>query len=367
VRLITQKFGDSKVPLGLELIESDRLDDFYNGRADNGNEIRMGVEIDQWSKPVAYYFFAYHPGDYPFAGQKVTVGGRRMRIPAEEIVHPFIMERANQTRGVPWLVSAIMKLHHMQGYEEAEVIAARAAASLMGFIQSPEGELQGDAVVDKDRVTDFQPGTWKYLQPGEQVVIPKIDRPGGQFAPFNEIMLRGVAAGVGTSYETLSKDYSKSNFSSSRLALLSERELWRILQQWIIDNFHQVIFEKWLDLAVLSGEISIPGYELDVDKYHDVRWRPRGWPWVDPLKEVSANRDAILGGLTSISKIVEAEGDDLDDLFEEIARERKLAKEKGLVFDTDAENGIKPVLPPKPGKFDPTPEDPNAPPEPVKQ
>ena len=41
-----------------------------------------------------------------------------------------------------------------------------------------------------------------------------------------------LAAGCGPSYESLSRDYSQSNYSSSRLSLLDDRDLWRVLQQW---------------------------------------------------------------------------------------------------------------------------------------
>src|SRR3954463_11856221 len=116
IRLIQQKFGDSRVPLALEILESDRLDDTYNEVTAEGNEVRMGVEFDSWGRPVAYYFFSYHPGDYP-AGFNVGTK-RRVRIPAKEIIHPFVTERAGQTRGVPWISTAIKRLHHMQGYEE---------------------------------------------------------------------------------------------------------------------------------------------------------------------------------------------------------------------------------------------------------
>jgi lambda family phage portal protein len=349
-RKVFEPFGGSKVPLALEVIEADRLDDDYNGRALNGNEIRMGVELDKWSRPVAYYFLTYHPGDYPFGGEKVHDTGRRMRVPADEIIHPFVTKRANQTRGVPWIATAILRLRHMQGYEEAEVIAARAAAAIMGFIESPEGELEGDGVEDNERVTDFEPGVFKYLNKGEKVNVPDNSRPGGQFGPFMKMMLRGTAAGLGASYESISKDYSESNYSSSRLALLSDRDNWRKLQVWVISHFHQQVFETWLELAVLSGVVKIPDYEINSTKYQNVRWLPRGWAWVDPQKEVNAYRDAILGGLTSATKVIAQEGEDVDDLYNEIARERKLAKDLDLIFDTDAKNGIKPAItPPKPG------------------
>ena len=143
VRMVQQQFGTSTVPLGLEVLESDLLLDDYNGRADNGNEIRMGVEVDKWSRPVAYYFARgmRHPGDYLFG-----IGGqyskeKYVRIPAREILHLYLVERPGQTRGVTWFASTVERMHQMGGYEEAEVVAARASASLMGFITSPEGEI----------------------------------------------------------------------------------------------------------------------------------------------------------------------------------------------------------------------------------
>lgn len=361
-RKVFEKFGNSKVPLGLEVIEADRLDDDYNGRAPNGNEVRMGVELDKWGRPVAYYFLTYHPGDYPFGGEKVHDTGRRMRVPADEIIHPFVTKRANQTRGVPWIVTAMIRLRHMQGYEEAEVIAARASAALMGFIESPEGELQGDDVEDNERVTDFEPGAIKYLNKGEKYSQTENNRPGGQFSPFMKMMLRGTAAGLGASYESISKDYSESNYSSSRLALLADRDNWRKLQVWVISHFHQAVFETWLELAVLAGVVNIPDFEINPTKYQNVRWLPRGWAWVDPQKEVAAYKEAIKGGLTSATKVIAQEGEDVDDLYNEISRERELATAKGLVFDTDAKNAIK-SAPPAGNAGDAPPADPEKKPE----
>ncbi len=335
VRMVFRSFGGSRVPFALEIIEADRVDENKNERADNGNHIRMGVEIDDWGRPTAYYIKTRHPGDYNLVGVKsdkiITE-----RIPAEEIIPLMVVERPGQTRAVPWIASAVMRLHHLQGYEEAEVIAARAGAALMGFITSPEGELRGDDVVQGDRVTDFEPGTYKYLNPGESVSVPNLNRPNGQFPTFNQAMLRGVAAGVGVSYESISKDYSQSNYSSSRLALIADRDNWRVLQSWMIQNFHQVIFEKWLDMAVLSGVLNLPGYELNPERYAMVKWMPRGWAWIDPAKEVAAYKEAIRGGLTTQSKVLAQEGEDIEELITQRKREIDLAADNGLVFDTDA-------------------------------
>lgn len=333
VRKVRQSFGGSRVPFALEIIEADRLDSDMNELAKTGNEIRMGVERDSWGRPVAYHFTTDHPGDYPFGAGAVS--NKKIRVPAGNVIHLFKQERPGQTRGVPWLASAIMRMHHLHGYTEAEVIAARAEACRMGFITSPEDDAMQDGSMDGQAVTNFEPGKIERLQPGEEFVESKAQRPGGQFEPFVRAMLRSMAAGLGVSYATLSRDYSDTNYSSSRLALLDDRDQWRVLQSWMIENFHMPVFEEWLDLAVLSGELQLSGYEANPEAFKAVRWIPRGWQWVDPVKEIAAYKEAVRCGFATQTDVVAQQGGDIEDLMQTRQREQQMADDLGLVFDTD--------------------------------
>ena len=336
VRMVYQTFGESKIPFALEVIEADLCVDDYNGTASNGNEIRMGIEIDKWSRPTAYYFYAgmRHPGDYLF--QKTLSTSKYIRVPADEIIHLYIVDRPGQTRGITWFASAIERLHHLSGYEQAEVINARATASLMGFIQSPEGELIGEGTYDGERVTSFEPGVFKYLAPGETVTVPPInhDRSGSAFVDFLQAMLRATAAGIGCSYEGVSQDYSQTNYSSSRLALLCERDYYQQLQHWLISIFHKHVYYKWLDVAVLSGVLPLSRYEIDPDFYRMCRFIPRSWAWVDPLKEITAYKEAEMAGYITKTQIIAESGGDVQEVFMQRHTELSLAEELGLSFDT---------------------------------
>jgi lambda family phage portal protein len=331
IRIVPEAFGRSNVPLALEVIEADYCDEGKSsGPVSEGAEWRMGVKVDKWGRPLAYQFRDRHPGDIVNG-----VGYRTREVPASEIIHLFITERPNQTRGVPWTASAVKRLHHLAGYEEAEVVRARASSSLMGFIQSPEGELQGDEVYDEERVSNFEPGVFKYLAPGESVSVPQLDAPDGQFEPFLRAMLRAVAAAIGCSYETVSRDYSQSNYSSSRLSLLEDREEWRTLQDWMIEHLLQPVFERWLEAAVGAGALQLPGYEAMPERYEMVKWYPRGWAWVDPGKEVAAYKDAVRSGFKTQAQIVAESGGDLEDLLVARASEVDRAEDLGLQFDTN--------------------------------
>ncbi len=337
-----EKFGRSDVPFALEIIEPDQLVDSWSGRNSvSGNEVRMGVEVDKWQRPVAYWLYPRHPGDV--LQQGVPQANDYIRVPAEEVIHLAVWDRPNQSRGVPWFHAVMVKLRHMGGYEEAEIVAARASAAIMGFITTSEPDLgvdgdddpEADGLVDGERVMDMAPGTIRELQPGETFTGFAPSRPNSALEPFMRFMLRAVAVGVGCAYEGISGDYSQSNYSSSRLSLLNERDNWRVLQAWLVEDLMQPVYEAWLEMAVLSGAVDLRAYEMAPEVYHAPRWQPRGWEWVDPAKEGAAWKAAVRNGFATVADVIAAKGGDIEDVWRQRRRELDMSNEMKLVFDTD--------------------------------
>jgi lambda family phage portal protein len=332
IRIVRRSFGGSPIPLALEIIESDQLCDDYSVGQGTGGKIRMGVEVDDWQRPIGYWLYPYHPGDYQFS--QSYADGRLLRIPADEILHLFLCDRPGQTRGIPWFHAALMRLRNMGGYEEAELIAARAQAAVMGFIQTADGDNLSQGVEAGNRLYNLEPGAIEVLAPGETFAGFAPTRPNQGFDPFVRMMLRGVAASLGLSYESLSRDYSNTSYSSARTSLIEERDNYRILQDWLIKNLHKRIFKIWLQSAVLSGRLNLKGYDLNPAHYHKDKWTARGWQWVDPQNEVAAHKEAIKAGFTSITQVIAQTGGDLEDILKERRRELDLAETLELGFDT---------------------------------
>lgn len=334
-RILRQPFGNSKVPLALQMLESDLLDEAYQGGTlAKKNEWRNGVEVNEWGRPVRYAILTRHPGDTWFQGTP-DPNRKHVFLPADDVIHLFMPDRPGQNRGVPWFHSVMADAHQLQGYEEAAVIRARAGASIMGFITNNEGELIADDIQNNQRISEFEPGTFKYLSPGETVNVPSIDSPDQQFEMFVKNKVRRFASGFGCSYETLSRDFSDTNYSSSRLSLLEDREHWRVVQKYLVDTFHMRVYREWLNLAVLSGELQFADYELRPERYDRPRWMSRGWSWVDPLKEVRAYREAEQAGYMTKAQIIAYSGGDYDDNINELAREQELAADAGVKLDKD--------------------------------
>lgn len=340
IRLHAVQQPGSPVALCLELIEAERIaEDYIVPEYRLENELRMGIEVDRYGKPIAYWIRDRHPSEVRY---KVDQVDSVERVPADQIIHLRVIDRWPQTRGVPWLHAVARRLNDMDGYSEAEIVAARASASYMGFVVSPDGSTpmaDGDVYAGEQRQLALEPGVIEALGPGEDIRFHDPSRPNTAIDPFLRYMLREVAAGVGVSYESLSRDYSQSNYSSSRLALLDDRDLWRVLQQWWIRSFREPLHRRWLESAVLYGALSsiqLSDYLGRREHFERVRFKPRGWSWVDPTKEVEAYRQAVLSGFTTVSDVIAStgEGRDLEDVLELRRAELDMMEEAGLSFDT---------------------------------
>lgn len=348
-------FGGSEIPYALELVESERVPHGIQPAAiTSGNEVRMGIEVDKFYRPLAYWIRDHHPSDFHH-----PIGSRGteqiIRIPASEIIHIRIVERWPQTRGVPWLHAVAKKLNDMDGYSDAEIVAARGAANYMAAIETDPLSQIGEEQEDGNRQIEISPGIVVKLAVGEKMNFFSPNRPNPALDGFMRYMLRETAAGAGVSYESLSRDYSQSNYSSSRQGMLDDRDTWRVLQTWFLHSFRHVVHRNWLQQAVLARAIpgvSVDDYAQNREKFEPVKFKPRGWGWVDPTKEVAAFKEAEKAGYITKTQVIAqtAGGQDFEDVMDERRQELEQINDKGLKFDTDSptqnEEPIKTVVDP---------------------
>ncbi|MDX8378400.1 MAG: phage portal protein [Mariprofundales bacterium] len=326
-----------KKELKLQLVDAMAFDTTLLSKiSSTGSYIRLGVDYDRFGKPTGYFIkrddnkdIYYHYG-----------GANYERIDAADVIHGFIREFPNQSRGIPWGASTLTTHHQLKGYMEAAVIAARWGASKMGFWSAPAGQSFTGASEDADghRSVDVQPGEIDEMPDGFNFQTFNPDYPHEQFGEFVKTCLRRIASGLKVSYNSLANDLENVSFSSMRSGLQEERENWCSKQQFMIDDFYRPIFEAWLKLELLAGRILVAGKPLkavDFDKFADVEWQPRVWPWIDPLKDVKANAEAVATGQKSLSKVQRSNGEDR----ETIARELEIDVDRMSTIGIDITGG----------------------------
>ncbi len=320
--VLVRMMFDRKKGLQLQLIEADMLDDTYN---DINKNISMGVEYNDLGRPIAYHILRYHPSSLTTTVQ----GNRRDRIPSEEILHLYVFDRISQGRGVTWLRTSMTRLKMLEGYEDAELTAARVSAAKMGFYTSPAGETyNGDGNENGTPLTSAEPGEFEVLPEGWDFKAFDPQHPTTAFSDFVKSTLRGVASGLDVSYNYLSGDLEGVSYSSIRAGVLDERDTWKSLQQWFIESFHEKVYEKWLEYALLTKNLPFPIEKFD--KFNNTQWQPRGWAWVDPLKDVQASITAINAGLKTSAQVVSDDGLDIEDTYQQLQLEQQMREKYGI-------------------------------------
>lgn len=311
----------------LQFLEPDHIDEQKNERLKNGNMIRMGVEMDRFRRPIAYHILVEHPGDLDYS----TATRRTERVPASQIIHIYDPDRAEQSRGVPWMSTAIDALKMLHGYREAELVAARTAASKMGFFTSPTGDgFTADDLEDSVvPIMEAEPGTLHQLPQGVNFVPWDPAHPTSAFGDFEKSILRGIAAGLGVSYHSLANDLTQTSYSSIRQGAVEDREFYKQLQRFMITHFIMPVYAEWLLSAMTFGAIQIPVRRFD-KFFNASMFQPRGFSWIDPMKEIQAHVIALQNGLISMQDVQNNYGRDVEETFAQIARDKEMAEQFGL-------------------------------------
>lgn len=309
----------------LQILEADRLDLNLNTLLDNGNRVRMGVELDEWEAPVAYWLLRDHPGDVVRRAEE-----RYERVPATEMIHTFDPWRPHQSRGFTWTHASALDVHHLEEFRQAALIKARISASITGhYVQDAEW-------LDPPESADDDPPIEEEITPGEGKLLPygvdfkqlATQGPGGDYAPFVKDGNRNAAAGLGPSYHRLAHDLEGVSFSSLRSGELDERDFYKCVQEFAISELLERLGEEFLNASLLRGVIPIK--PRDFERSTELAWQARGWDWVDPNKDAKAATESIGNRTKSRSDYIRANGDDPDEVFAEIAAEEQVLRDLGL-------------------------------------
>ncbi|HSD36089.1 MAG TPA: phage portal protein [Rhodocyclaceae bacterium] len=327
----------------VQILDPLLLDPNYRGNH-AGNRIRMSVEIDGDNRPVAYWLRAQSSmGDYFSLGYGDQ---RRVRIPAAEILHYFVPEEADQLRGYPWITAGARRLWLLKDYEEAAAVASSNAAKRVGFFVSPNGEAppgfadqiisaalddakaQGRVLSAEDLKTLIASAQkFNTVAPGQYDVIPNgydfkahdSQYPHINYGEYVKECLRAFIGSFGMSYATGGNNLEAVNFSSARVGIIDEREMYKILQEDFAESLHDPVFAMALRYGQLASRLlaGFPAQRYD-EAIDCTVWIKRRWAGIDPVKEANASDINLRNKLTSPQRIIAERGDDWEEIAEEI-------------------------------------------------
>ena len=338
----------SFMPYGLriQLVEADRVStpnsssDYVDlrRRADNGNKIYSGVEIDKEGSVVAYHICNAYPNstlEMNREWKRVEAFGSKTGLP--NVLQIMEAERPDQYRGVPYLATVVESLKQLTRYTEAELMAAVINAFFTVFVksESPDDTARDfDGVVDDEspvETPDYKlgPGMINILNEGESIEIADAKRPNVNFDGFVSAMTKYIGASLEIPYELLTKSFT-SSYSASRAALLEAWKAFKMRRTWFANDFCQPIYEIWLCEAVGRGRIKAPGFFSDPairKAYSRADWNGPAPGQLDPVKEVTAATQRVQNGFSTREReTIEMNGGDFDRNVEQLILENEKMK-----------------------------------------
>ncbi|OBU07428.1 phage portal protein [Morganella psychrotolerans] len=295
-----------------------------------GSNICQGIKLSEWGRPVSYNVYKNMPSAL-FQSQDLKT------ITAENMLHLKFTRRLHQLRGNSLLSGILIRLSALKDYEDAELTAARIAASLGMYIKKGDAANYVSEDVPDERELNIEPGiVFDDLAPGEEIGMVKSDRPNPNLQSFRNGQLRAVAAGSRGSYSSISRDYN-GTYSAQRQELVESFEGYGILQDAFVAAVTRPMYRRWLKIAVAEGAIVVPP-DVDPASLMNAIYSGPVMPWIDPLKEAKAWQVLLRGGAATEGEWVRARSSSPADIKRrrkaEIDENRKL----DLVFDTDPAN-----------------------------
>lgn len=333
-----------KVPFQLQAREVSDLDgDSSRTYEARGNAIVGGVEVNEYGKPLAYHIKT-------LTGDGWDTGNKK-RIEATKVIAVWQKNFPSQIREISPLAMAINRVADTEDFIDTVSLKEKILACLAVFIKRMIPNSGGMSIGRQQPLntrtgygkTSMEPGMIQELQPGDEVqaVIPT-----GQATNTREMVSlfnRMVAAGQGLSYEAVSRDMSQVNYSSARQGLLEDQKTYQRMQRFLVDHFLDEVYKEVVTSAVLSKAIKIPDFWKNPDKYLTHTWTMPGWSWIDPVKEVKANRIAVESGQGTLASVCAGRGDDWQDTLRQRAKELRYIKdleaEYGISFNEEEDNG----------------------------
>lgn len=322
------------VPFQIEILEIDHLDTSRDGLVTgtpDGNWVRDGIEYNAIGQRVAYWLFPEHPGTTRRMARSFT----SRRIAASEIIHIYRQDRPKQMRGVSWFAPVALALQDLADGQDAQIMRQKIAACFVAFRVAPEAEYETpdpNNPSDVAGLSTLVPGRIQNLAGGEDIRFstpPSVDG----YDTFTRLILQTVASGMGITYEALSGDLSKVNFSSARMGRM---EMDRNVSAW---QWLLMIPQMLQPIGAWAVEAWSVSQGLQPDDSMTLDWVPPHRMLVDPAREIPALAAEVKAGFASRQGQIRRLGYDPEEIQAEQIEDRKQCELHDLRFDSDIHFG----------------------------
>jgi lambda family phage portal protein len=341
--------GLTRYATRLRLVDPDRLSN-PNGAPDS-ETLRGGVEDNADGVPWRYWIREGHPADLGTVRSLTWTSRERFTAHGRpRVLHVFEATRAGQTRGVSRFVAVLKSMKGWSHLTDAQIEAAVLNALFIAFVKSSAGPAAVSESFTSDDLVDWAKGRddaygkspisltngarIPVLGLGDEVEMQTTARDVSDYEPFTRAILRLTCACAGVTYEEGTMDYSQTNYSSARAAMIPAYQETLAMRGWIESGMATPHHLCWLEEAFDRGYIMPPPGAPDFydapEAYAEGRWVGPARGYVDPTKEIDAAAARIEAGVSTLEDECAEQGKDWEEVIEQRKIELDLLEELGL-------------------------------------
>lgn len=355
----------------IQMIDPDRLQTPYEHM--NNPRVRGGIRHDFYGGPVSAYIRTRHPRDVGFIPNLMDFEEVGFWKPwgRKQMIHIREQKRVDQTRAVSEIVSALREIAITRKFRDVTLQNAVVNAT---YAASIESELPSDVVFQQigggnigEAVTDYAASYLAavneyvsnakhmkidgvkipHLFPGTKFNLQPAGTPGGVGQDFEQSLLRYIASSLNVSYEELSRDFTRTTYSSARAAMTQTRRFMQARKKTVADEMANTVFRLWLEEAINEDRLTTfraseagmlytnRHQNMMFDAISRADWIGASRGQIDELKETQAAVLRIKFGLSTHEDELAVLGKDWRKVYAQLERERKERERRGIELIED--------------------------------
>ncbi|ENI0206344.1 phage portal protein, partial [Escherichia coli] len=174
-----------------------------------------------------------------------------------------------------------------------------------------------------------------HLMPGDSLNLQTAQDTDNGYSVFEQSLLRYIAAGLGVSYEQLSRNYAQMSYSTARASANKSWAYFMGRRKFVASRQASQMFLCWLEEAIVRRVVTLPSkarfsFQEARSAWGNCDWIGSGRMAIDGLKEVQEAVMLIEAGLSTYEKECAKRGDDYQEIFAQQVRETMERRAAGL-------------------------------------
>lgn len=251
-----------------------------------------------------------------------------------QVFQTYLPQRSSQRRGVT-VFAPIMDTVGIHDDVQFATLVKQQMSSIIAILRetpegafgesTPIGETSEESTYEVRSLSGVNAGLEITSDPGEKLSAFSPDIPGPSYFEHSYLLLSLIAVNLDMPVQVMLLDPTKTNFSGWRGAIDQARMRMRWLQRGFISRFHRPVYEwkvrQWMATdSTIERMMARPGVNPLAH-----RWNAPGWPYIEPLKDATADVYQLANTLNSERRVQAARGRDWDDIYHEAIQDRAAA------------------------------------------